>query len=66
MISQFPNLTGLNDPVLGQNLSFPVDPFIQIVHVQKNHWITVATISPTVVYVYDSVYNSVKINPKYR
>ena len=58
---QFKDLIGMFDTVLGQNLSFPVckDPFIQILHVGGNHWITVAGVSPSLVHVYDSLYNTV-------
>lgn len=49
--SQFPNLAGLQPPEYRQDLSFPIiqDPFVQILHVSGNHWITVAGASPSVV-----------------
>ena len=39
--AQFPLMSGLYNPVLGQALSFPVtqDPFVQVLHVGENHWI---------------------------
>lgn len=57
--NQFPNLAGLQPPEYGQDLSFPItqDRFIQILHVQGNHWMTVAGGSPSMVHVYDSMYN---------
>ena len=50
------------DTVLGQNLSFCVKG--SILHVGGNHWITVAGvyISPSLVHVYDSLYNTVHDN----
>ena len=63
---QFPNLAGLYNPCRGQNLSFPEspDPFLQILHVQNNHWITVTSIPPSCVYIYDSKYNLMTDNTK--
>ena len=37
--SQFPSLAGLHDCLLGQNLSYPVTNFIQILHYDGNHLI---------------------------
>ena len=57
--NQFPNQAGFYHPVLGQRNSFPItkDSFIQILNVQGNHWITVVGIPPSLVHIYDSVYN---------
>ena len=56
---QFPELLGLYSPLLGQNLSFPLtqDPFVQILHVRGNHWLTVAGMSSSLIYIYDSRYD---------
>ena len=45
--SQFPSLAGFYNSLLGQNLSFPVtnQAFIQIIHVEGNHWIAIEHIS---------------------
>lgn len=56
---QFPNLAGLQPPGYGQDFSFPIIEdcsFIQILHVQGNHWVTVAGSSSSMVHVYDSLY----------
>ena len=59
LMKQFPKLAGLYPTVYGQDLSFPVttDPFVQILHVGGNHWATVAGVSPSLVHVYDSIYD---------
>ena len=53
---QFPNLAGLQPPEYGQDLSFPIvqDSFVQILHVQGNHWVTVAGTSSNMVHI---IYN---------
>ena len=58
---QFPETRDLQPTVLGQNLSFRVvkPPFVQILHVGSNHWMTVIGISDTLVKVYDSLYRYV-------
>lgn len=56
--SQFPSLAGLYDSLLRQSLSYPV-AFIQILHVDGNHWITVKHISSDCFNIYNSVYSSV-------
>ena len=55
---QFPGTRGLQPTFLGQNLSFQVvePPFVQILHVGNNHWMTVIGINQTLVKVYDSLY----------
>ena len=64
--SQFPSLAGLDDCLLGQNLSYPVtnEAFIQILHVDGNHWIGVEHVSSDCVNIYDSVYSSVSTDTK--
>ena len=58
---QFPETRGLQSPLLGQNLSFPVTepPFVQILHVGGNHWMTVIPINKTTVKVFDSMFRCV-------
>ena len=55
---QFPEIHGFHSPLLGQNFSFPVLKafFIQILNA-GNHWVAVAGSSPSLVHVYDSVYD---------
>ena len=63
ILQEFPHLSGLQDPVLQQNLSFQVHrgEFVQIIHVRNNHWCTVSNVgcNEGVVNVYDSLYPSV-------
>ena len=58
---QFPETRGLESPLLGQNLSFPVTepPFVQILHVGGNHWMTVIPVDATTVKVFDSMFRCV-------
>ena len=58
---QFPEVRGLKSPVMGQSLSFPVTdpPFVQILHVGENHWMTVVALDKTTVHVYDSMFRCV-------
>ena len=58
---QFPETRGLQPTFLGQNLAFQVvePPFVQILHVSNNHWMTVIGIDQTLVKVYDSLYRCV-------
>ena len=53
---QFPAVSGLYDPKLGQDLAFPVTKpqFVQIVHA-SSHWLTVEGVSPSLARVYDSM-----------
>ena len=64
--SQFPLLAGFHNCLLGQNLSFPVtnEVFIQILHVEGNHWIAIEHISSDCVNIYDSVHSSVSTDTK--
>ena len=46
MEKQFPEANGLQDPILGQTLSFKVQknkPFVQVLHDGKLHWIAIST-----------------------
>lgn len=58
---QFPEIRGLHSPFLGQSLSFPVTepPFVQMLHVGANHWMTVVATNETTVLVYDSMFRCV-------
>ena len=67
--SLFDGIDGLQDPLLGQRLSFKVarNPFIQILHDGRCHWVTVSTFGcdPGEINYYDSLFkgkitNSVK------
>lgn len=59
----YPNVSGLQDPSLGQTLAFNVQKseFIQVLHTGKGHWITITTIGCKRGYVdvYDSMPPSV-------
>lgn len=59
--TQFPNENGFQQPVLGQNLSFRRinGPYVQIIHTNGNHWVTVAGIHGSLVKVYDSKYTQI-------
>ena len=44
--NQFQHANGLQDPTLGQNMSFSVmknTPFVQILHNGKSHWVAIST-----------------------
>ena len=60
ILQEFPHLSGLQDPVFQQNLSFQVHrgDFVQIVN---NHWCTVSNVGcdEGVVNVYVSLYSQV-------
>jgi len=64
LTNQYPMLRGFHNTLFGVNLSFPVTkpPFIQILHVHNNHWITVEAVTMNFVRVYDSLYNSTDIS----
>lgn len=64
--TQFPNLAGFQASILGQNLSFRrlEGPYVQIIHTNGNHWVTVAGIHGSFVKVYDSKYKSVTEDTK--
>ena len=47
----------ISSPVFGLTHLFPSGPFIQILYVRKDHWITLDGISSSVVHVYDSMDN---------
>ena len=55
---QFPETRGLQPTFLGQNLVVE-PPFVQVLHVSNNHWMTVIGIDQTLVKVYDSLYRCV-------
>ena len=60
-LQEFPHLSGLQDPILQQNLSVHRGEFVQIINVRNNHWCTVSNIgcNKGVVNVYDSLYPSI-------
>ena len=63
LLQFFPNMAGLQPPVLQKVLQFHVHSgeFVQIVHVRNNHWCVVSTVGCDcgVIHVYDSLYRSV-------
>ena len=59
---KFPDVAELKSTLLQQKIRLDSSrPFVQILHVHNDHWITVSNLcSETgVVYIYDSVYNSI-------
>ena len=60
LLSQFPDIRGLQSTFLGQSLSFreTEPPFIQILHVGGNHWMAVLAVDNSHVRVHDSMYDS--------
>ena len=65
---RYPTMRGLQDPILGQTLSFEVmrEEFEQILHSGGNHRITLSTIScpPATVMIYDSLYSKIPRHTK--
>ena len=63
---QYPTVAGFQDPIIGQNLSFKrIDgPYVQIVHTDGNHWVTLAGIHGSLVKVYDSIKISISSDTK--
>ena len=59
----YPSADGLQDTLLQQNFSWdiPSSEFVQVLHVNGNHWITISNIgvSDQSVNVYDSLYNGI-------
>lgn len=59
---------GLQDPLLGENLSFQVcgSEMVQILHSGSSHWITINTVGSNhpQVFVYDSLYTSLPFKTK--
>lgn len=62
---QFPTISGFQDTQYSKNLGFQVErkPFIQILHVNENHWVTAFSKNLSTVSVYDS--HRAKIYPVY-
>ena len=54
---QFPDVRGLQSPLLGQSLSFAVTepPFVQVLHVDGLHWVTVTGVHTSLVKVLQCV-----------
>ena len=61
LLRQFPDVRGLQSIFLGQTLSFKEisPPFVQILHVGGNHWMTVIAVDDGPVKVYDSMYRCI-------
>ena len=64
LAKQFPGVSGLQDTLLGPANQFCVvtAPFVQILHNDDSHWLTVASAPQDVVadvIVYDSLYNDI-------
>ena len=53
---QFPSVSGLQNTLLGQNLTFErmSKPYVQIIHTDGNHWLAVEGVHGSFVKVYDS------------
>jgi len=47
--AEFPNTCGLQETILQQNFSFdiPTEEFVQFLHVNSSHWITIQTLEAT-------------------
>ena len=65
---QFPDASGLQDPVLGQASSFKVlkyRPFVQVLHDGNAHWVTASTLNcnPGEVVLMDSMFQG-RVNAK--
>ena len=60
---EYPEVDGLQDTVLQQNCSWkvPINEFVQLLHVEGNHWISISNIGEkeNCVNLYDSLYNGV-------
>jgi hypothetical protein len=58
---QFPHIKGLQSPLLGQGGNFRVteSPFVQILHVRKDHWNVVIAEDQQNVRIFDSSFRSV-------
>lgn len=53
---QFPTVCGLQNPLLGQNLTFErmSKPYVQIIHTNGDHWLAVQGVHGSFVKIYDS------------
>ena len=64
---KFPDITGLNSPLLQQKIRLDSSrPFVQILHVHNDHWIIISNLccETGVICVYDSVYNNISSEVK--
>ena len=54
---QFPDIKSLQSPCFGQDLSFQStgSPFVQILHVEGLHWITIYAVRYALIFIYDSM-----------
>ena len=66
MKTQFQDVVGFQPSILWENLSFKhiEGPYLQIIHTNGNHWITVAGIHGFLVKIYDSKYKSISKSTK--
>ena len=68
LCQQHPQILGLQSVLLGQNFGFSpqTSEFVQILHQNENHWITVSTIgcTPSTVNVYDNLHGHVSMHTK--
>ena len=59
-------INGLHSPQLGKNYKFPKtsSPFIQVLHVRRNHWIVASSVNcePGIVKIYDSLYSNIDLD----
>lgn len=65
---QFPEVNGLQPPILGESFSMEPQPngFVQIVCIRGNHWICLSSTrcQPSTVYVYDSLHGKLDAHTK--
>ena len=66
LLQQHPHINGLQNVLLGQKFAFTpqAEEFVQILHENENHWITVSTIGcpPSTINVYDSLHGTVSMH----
>ena len=70
LLSHAPGFTGFQNTQLGKGIKFKAIEksmkFVQILHVNSNHWITISNLysPPDCVYIYDSLHNFVTLQTK--
>ena len=66
LLKQHPQINGLQSTLLGQNFGFSPMPFefVQILHENENHWITISTIGcpASEVNIYDSLHGTLSMH----
>ena len=59
-------ISGYHSPQLGKNYMFPKtpSPFIQILHVKRNHWVVASSVNcePGIVNIYDSLFSNIDLD----